>query len=811
MMEPTKGSNLGNYRLISPLGAGGFADVYLGEHIYLETRAAIKVLHVSFEPASEVLDRFLTEARTIAQLRHPNIVGILEFGVEHDLPYLVMEYAPHGSLRTKHPRGSILPLATVLSYIQQVAAALQYAHEHRVVHCDVKPENMLLDQDDRVLLSDFGIARVVQNTMQTQEVVGTIYYMAPEQFDGKPLPASDQYALGVVVYQWLCGHLPFEGGNLGEIFVKHTQKPPPSMRERALSIPPAIEQVVLKALAKEAQQRFPDVATFAAAFEDAAQSTFTSGVLGLPPASSLVSPSSGKNASSHIGDAAAFSVGAFPDGDSSMASPSTLGSNDAGATDEILPLLPSMIDAVAPVVNLLGEPTEPVEPTVSQAPVDLLVAPPAEQSSGASQWNVPAKASSNDSDHFSISLPSSSSGLLPSLADEQKDLTQDAAVPVSPSAQDEPSDSLLLTSISDSLPSSKALTGKDADASISPRSPTLKDPMHEPSSKHEPIPIVDPIRANEVVRPLFFISYDKSNRDWARWIAWHLQQAGFSVVPFEKTAQPGTNVAAEMQVALKQAENVIAVISLEYLQVRSNQGDWKMISMRDDANEQSKVLLACVQDCGQPFEQLLHTSDYINLIGLNKQAANATLLDGVQEQTKLVFPGGQTPISLVTTPEPPLPPNPPPPQQIEIFISYSHLDKNYREALRKHLSPLKTIYPTTFWYDGVIRPGVNFEQEIEIHLRNAHIILLLVSPDFIDSEYCSVKELGPAMERHHKGEARVIPIILRPTFWKGTPFRKLQALPNNGKPITEWSRRDAAYLTVVEGIEKVIKDILRKP
>ncbi len=232
-MEPTKGSNLGNYRLISPLGAGGFADVYLGEHIYLETRAAIKVLHVSFEPASEVLDRFLTEARTIAQLRHPNIVGILEFGVEHDLPYLVMEYAPHGSLRTKHPRGSILPFATVLSYVQQVAAALQYAHEHRVVHCDVKPENMLLDQDDRVLLSDFGIARVVQNTMQTQEVVGTIYYMAPEQFDGKPLPASDQYALGVVVYQWLCGHLPFEGGNLGEIFVKHTQKPPPSMRERA--------------------------------------------------------------------------------------------------------------------------------------------------------------------------------------------------------------------------------------------------------------------------------------------------------------------------------------------------------------------------------------------------------------------------------------------------------------------------------------------------------------------------------------------------------------------------------------------------
>jgi hypothetical protein len=336
----------------------------------------------------------------------------------------------------------------------------------------------------------------------------------------------------------------------------------------------------------------------------------------------------------------------------------------------------------------------------------------------------------------------------------------------------------------------------------------IRKAVEEVMPKHTP---PSPDKSSKSARSQFFISYDESNRDWARWIAWHLQQAGRSVVPLEGIAQPSTNVAVEWRDALAQAEHVIAVISPKYLKARSNQGDWTMIFKHDYASEKGKVLPVCVQDCGQPFERLLHTPDYINLIDLNNQAAKEALLDGVREWIQPVFPGGPTLISPVTTLEPPLPLNPPPPKQIEIFVFYSHLDQNFRKYLDKYLSPLKAIYPTTFWYDGVIGPGVNFEQEIEIHLRNAHIILLMVSPDFVDSEYCSVKELGPAMERHHKGEARVIPIILRPTFWKGTPFRKLQALPNNAKPITEWQPRDAGYVKVAEGIEKVIKDMLRKP
>ncbi len=150
------GQQFGNYRLTRLLGEGGFAQVYLGEHIYLETAAAIKILLRNFSEKS--LQDFLTEARTIARLRHPQMVRVLEFGIEHNVPFLVMTYAPYGTLRQRHPKGSIVELAKVVSYVQQVASALQYVHDNRLIHCDVKPGNMLLGRNDEVLLSDFGVA-----------------------------------------------------------------------------------------------------------------------------------------------------------------------------------------------------------------------------------------------------------------------------------------------------------------------------------------------------------------------------------------------------------------------------------------------------------------------------------------------------------------------------------------------------------------------------------------------------------------------------------------------------------------------------
>jgi serine/threonine protein kinase len=264
------GQQLGHYRLLRLLGQGGFADVYLAEHVHLQTQVAVKVL--SMRLAGEYVEQFRTEARTVARLVHPHIVRVLDFGVEDGIPYLVMDYAPGGTLRMVHPKGTRLPLETIVDYVKQVAQALQYAHERKLIHRDIKPENMLLGENGQVVLSDFGIALVAQSTryQSTQEVIGTAAYMAPEQLQGKPRRASDQYALAIVVYKWVCGDRPFHG-SFPEIYSQHLFVPPPSLREKVPELPPAVEEVVRVALSKEPERRFASVQAFATALEQACQ------------------------------------------------------------------------------------------------------------------------------------------------------------------------------------------------------------------------------------------------------------------------------------------------------------------------------------------------------------------------------------------------------------------------------------------------------------------------------------------------------------------------------------------------------------
>src|SRR2546425_12819909 len=246
------GQQLGNYQLIELLGQGHWASVYLGEHLHLRTQAAIKVLHGPW--ADSEVEGFLSEARTLASLRHPHIVRVLDFGVQEGTPFLVMEYAPRGSLRQLHPKQMRLPLETVVSYVKQVASALQYAHEQRLIHRDLKPENLLLGHDQQVWLSDFGLAIVAHSarSQPLQQSAGTLAYMAPEQLQGHPIPASDQYALGVVAYELLAGERPFSG-SYTEVAAQQTFASPPSLCEKVPTLPAAVNTTQIRAMTSSNQ------------------------------------------------------------------------------------------------------------------------------------------------------------------------------------------------------------------------------------------------------------------------------------------------------------------------------------------------------------------------------------------------------------------------------------------------------------------------------------------------------------------------------------------------------------------------------
>lgn len=267
MLEHT-GQQLGNYRLIRRLGRGGAAEVYLGEHVFLKTRAAIKVLQAP-QPEQDT-PAFLREAQVVAGLVHPHIVRVLDFGVQDETFYLVMEYAPRGTLRQNYPHGTRLSQARVVDLVKQIASALQYAHDRNVIHCDVKPENVLLGKDEEALLSDFGIATVLHTMsgQQVEHIAGTIAYMAPEQFEGKPQRTSDQYALAVITYEWLSGERPFQG-NIAAISNQHLRALAAPLGNKVPGLPAAVDEVLRVAMEKDAARRFSSIQAFARALEQA--------------------------------------------------------------------------------------------------------------------------------------------------------------------------------------------------------------------------------------------------------------------------------------------------------------------------------------------------------------------------------------------------------------------------------------------------------------------------------------------------------------------------------------------------------------
>lgn len=266
---------LGHYELFGFLGRGGSANVYLARHVHLRTWHAIKILKTPL--AQKGRHKFLEEARTVASLDNEHIVRIQDFGVYNGNPYLVMSYAAHGSLRAFHPRGALLPFDTILSYLEQIAEALDYLHEQNLIHLDIKLENLLLGRNNEVLLGDFGITEAAHGTSGSRS--GTYTHMSPEHVRGNPCAASDQYALAVCVYEMLTGQLPFRGTRT-EVKWKHLHERPGSLRALASDIPAAMERVVLRALSKDPRRRYPSVGAFVDAFREAMPPK-------LPPATAL--------------------------------------------------------------------------------------------------------------------------------------------------------------------------------------------------------------------------------------------------------------------------------------------------------------------------------------------------------------------------------------------------------------------------------------------------------------------------------------------------------------------------------------------
>ena len=279
----------GRYHTIKLLGVGGFAQVYLAEAN--GSQVAIKVLNAPAIDESE-MQLFINEAQKLSQLQHPHIVKVLDFNVKGNTPYLVMEYAPNGTLAQKHRDKSPLPYPTIVTYVNQIASALQYVHDRNLVHCDVKPPNLLLGKNNEVILGDFGIVTATRtNVAPTMDHIhGTAPYMAPEHSAGRPVRASDQYSLAVIIYEWLCGQLPFQGSP-DAIYRQHQMDEPPPLRRKdnGASIQLQITRVVLKALEKDPKRRYTTVQEFARALEKALQPILA------PPQSTLSFSSSNQS------------------------------------------------------------------------------------------------------------------------------------------------------------------------------------------------------------------------------------------------------------------------------------------------------------------------------------------------------------------------------------------------------------------------------------------------------------------------------------------------------------------------------------
>jgi len=271
-MPLSPGENVGPYRIIEQLGQGGMATVFKAYHPSLDRYVAVKVLHPAFKEDPNFLARFQREARIVAKLEHPHIVPVYDFSEHKGMAYLVMRYIEGETLKA-HLEGEPLPLERILEILKPVAEALAYAHEQGVLHRDIKPSNVMLTPEGGIFLTDFGLARMAQSgesTLSQDMMIGTPQYMSPEQAKGDEVDErTDIYSLGVVLFEMLTGRVPFSADTPYAVVHDHIYTPLPLPTTIKPDILPALERVLLKALAKGKDDRYQKVTELAIAFEDA--------------------------------------------------------------------------------------------------------------------------------------------------------------------------------------------------------------------------------------------------------------------------------------------------------------------------------------------------------------------------------------------------------------------------------------------------------------------------------------------------------------------------------------------------------------
>jgi len=763
-MEEKIGEVIGNYRIIAQLGQGAFSEIYLAQHIVLTNRTvAIKFLLPVFGRVQQ--EQFVKEAHVLEQLKHPYILPIYDVGFHDNRVYLIIEYASGGSLHDhiKRLAPGRIPTEQAFKILLQISQALEYAHQQNVVHLDVKPGNILFDGSGDALLADFGIAIMLdpEKSEANLDTAGTPAYMAPERLAGDVSGASDQYALGCIAYELLTGRKPFIADNVLEVLRKQKQEIPTPLRQLVPEISPAIEQVVLTSLAKDRRQRFASVAEFAGALERATKGPRTSLLL-----------STFRFATGKLGTKSPISTVLFQ--------------SSIGSYEELKDFFVTYHHADRFWAEWIAWQLEDAGYTT------IL---PAWDFRAGTNFNVEIRKASAKAKHIIAVLSPDYFAIRKNLEEWNTTFRQNTVsgyerlIPVLVCKCEQKQMKFLKSIVyidlveCDEATACQLLLAEVRRERIKPSfPPPFPGKQHKAAREdYPPFPASegtsDQLQFTRQVVPLIRAAFAK--KDWSDVLhktapllnpeaahtlsseLYHLHaQALFEVGEVQEAS-----AALETALTLEHNEEKRLVLLQDYTNILTVLGRWnEVLSYADIALQQ--------------------VPDAPNWLAFRQEALSqmnaATVL---RPRSQIIIPA---------------------PQGVEVFFSYSHKDGVLRNELEKYLSGLKRQHAIVGWYDGEIGAGREWDREIEEHINSAHIILLLVSQDFIASDYCYEKEMKRALERHDAGEARVVPIILRPAHWDVMPFGKLQALPTGAKPVTLWPDRDEAFLDVARGIQKIV-------